>query len=124
MEEAVAERPPQSGDPRRPTLDELLDRADPAAKAELERVAASNPNAKRHADLQARVDASLRSQFAEPELTLTLPASSSKHPLRWMRWAIAAVLVLSGLGAWRMWTIANRPDVLGPLYRQTVDSGF
>lgn len=122
----MAERPPQPGDPKRPTLDQVLDRADAATSDAVRRLIDKNPEARRHADIQARIDDSLRRAFAEPEFTIARPEPLplSRRPMPWRLWAAAAVVLLSALAGWRFWVVSNRPDVLGPLYRTTVAAGF
>jgi len=100
-----------------------MDRQDAAATAELQRLAASDDTVRRHVAAQSQMDAAMRRIFAEPEVAIALPQAG--QGLRtWIPWAAAAALLLAALGGWRMWTISNRPDVLGPLYRQTVAAGF
>lgn len=118
----MPERPVQP-DPKRPTLDELIDRDPPVAPDDLARLAGGD--AKAHLQVQARIDESLRRMFADETAGGAFTRASSRSAFtRWIPWAAAAVVLLAGLAAWRVWTVSHRPDVLGPLYKTTVASGF
>lgn len=117
----MPERSSPTPEPRRLTLDELLDRADrPALESHFE----SDPDARRQAELQAQIDQSLARLFAAPDIQLdTQPARASRRvAVRW--WAAAAAVGLLAFAGWRWWTISNRPDVLSPLYHSIVAAGF
>lgn len=116
----MPERPIQP-DPSRPSIDELIDRAQ--SPDDLRILAAGSPDARRHVEMQSSIDESLRRLFHEPARLAITPARR-QWSFRWVPWAAAAALLLAGLVSWRLWTIAHRPDVLGPLYKNTVASGF
>lgn len=119
----MTERGEQPGDPRNPSLDELLDRADGAA--ELQRRAQADPGFSRQLAMQAQLDASLRRQFEAPEVAITLPSSAKPAWTRLVPWGLAAALLLAVLGGWWLWMRpATGPDVLTPLYREVVAAGF
>jgi hypothetical protein len=109
--------PPQPG---QRTFDEVYDSAD---RSKLERLAEREPALRERIELQQRIDAVLCRAFAEPAESLDL--APRPHRLRhWKLWLAAAAAVTLLVGGWRMWTVSNRPDVLGPLYRDTVAAGF
>lgn len=109
--------PPQPG---KRTFDEVFDGAE---RASLARLAEREPAIRAKLDLQERIDAALGRAFSEPETVLA--RVPSPHRFRqWRSWLAAAAALALVLGGWRLWTIANRPDVLGPLYRSTVAAGF
>jgi hypothetical protein len=120
QEVRLAEHPPNPSDPR-PTIDDLIDRADRDA---LGRLTKDNDALRRQVDAQDRIDASLRRIFAEPDVSITLPGARRPAWLRWAPLAAAAVVLLAAVLGWRAWSVANRPDILGPLYHQMVDAGF
>lgn len=113
----MSDMPPQPG---RRTFDDVYDSAD---RAKLESFAERDPAVRQRLELQNRIDAVLCRAFVEPAESLDL-APTPRRFRHWRNWLAAAAALTLLVGGWRLWTIANRPDLLGPLYRDTVAAGF
>jgi hypothetical protein len=124
MEGPLAETPHNSGEPRKLTLDDVIDRAKSAA--DLAALATKYPKAREHLEVQARMEESLARLFTPPEIALPADGAAGRGRgwPRWLPFAAAAALLIAGVGVW--WFALRLPvrDVLTPAYRETVAAGF
>lgn len=108
-------------------LDGLADgRLEGAERAEAERLVRENPDAAAYIRASAEADAAVRRLFAPPgEIPLTTAPVGTIAPAGrrvWVRWVMAAALLLAALGAYiSNFVLVESPD---SVYRELVASGF